>query len=189
MRSTIIKKIFRVFSSAILLNLILITNAIALGGVTHQAINSYIADENSAIYGSYLHSYLKNNLGMQDGVKTLFNSKMAKEYISDGGKEEDAGARSLNHFLNPITNQGLLGNYSALQWATLPVGVQPLAPISSWNDVRSYYYLALTSKDKTTRDDNFALTFQGVGQAMHLVEDMSMPAHTRNKQLISNLEV
>ncbi|MGB5219222.1 MAG: hypothetical protein WBN66_13110 [Smithella sp.] len=64
---------------------------------------------------------------------------------------------------------------SALEWATLPVGGQN----SSWNDVRSYYYTALTSANKTTRELYFAKTFKGVGQIMHLVQDMSVPGHTR----------
>jgi hypothetical protein len=151
----------------------LVPRIMALEVETHRAINESIAK------GSFLDDYLKKQLGMQDGKDTYFNNKKVFNIIGDGGVYEDAGSRSLNHFLNPITNKGLLGHYSALQWATLPVGVQPLSPICSWNDVRSYYYLALTSADKATRENYFALTFQGVGQVMHLVEDMSVPAHTR----------
>lgn len=175
------KKIFVPF--VIILSVILFSAlpCKALREETHKAINKYIADKNASIAGSALHQYLQKQLGMQKGLEEFVNNKMIFEWIGDGGVNEDAGIRSLNHFLNPINNQGLLGNYSALQWATLPVGAQPLSPISSWNDVRYYYYLALTSKDKTTRDDNFAMTFQGVGQVMHLVEDMSVPAHTRNE--------
>lgn len=146
----------------------------ALEIATHRAIN-----EINAAKGSFLHQYLINQLGMKDGVETEINKKWIIKYISDGGEEEDAGIRALNHFLNPITNQGLSGQYSALAWAMLPIGAQPLAPISSWNDVRDYYTKALTSRDKTTRDNYFALTFHGVGQIMHLVEDMSVPAHVR----------
>lgn len=175
MKANIIKNIIRFISYGMLLILTLSPNATALNEATHKAINNYIVDENSVIYGSYLHNYLKNNLGMQDGVKSMFNSKMAKEWIGYGGVEEDSEARSLNHFLNPITNKGLSLNYSALEWATLTAGKQTF----SWDDVRSYYYNALTSTDKTTRELNFAKTFKGVGQIMHLVQDMSVPPHTR----------
>ena len=193
MKSNRLKKIFRVFSSVILINLSLIMYAAALEVETHVAINSYIADENSAIYGSYLHSYLKNNLGMQNGVKTEFNSKMAKEWISDGGKYEDKPSlcipywRSRNHFHNPIDNSGFSGIWdtgflsgmSAIDWALQPADSQSCG-YYSWADIRSYYLQALTATAKITRDNNFAQTFRGIGQQMHLVQDMSVPEHTRN---------
>ena len=173
------KKIFVLF--IIILSVILFSAlpCNALREETHKAINKYIADKNSTLSGFSLHQYLQKQLGMQKGSEEFVNNKMIFEWIGDGGESEDAGIRSLNHFLNPINNQGLLGNYSALQWATLLVGTQPLSPISSWNDVRSYYLKALTSTDKATREDYFARTFQGVGQVMHLVQDMSVPAHAR----------
>ena len=64
-----------------------------------------------------------------------------------------------------------------------PVGAQGEESYS-WHDVRSYYYQALTAADKTTRENNFAKTFRGLGQVMHLVQDMSVPAHTRDGQHI-----
>ncbi|MBN1383021.1 MAG: hypothetical protein JXA41_15255 [Deltaproteobacteria bacterium] len=38
----------------------------------------------------------------------------------------------------------------------------------------------MTAEDKTTREKYFAETFRGVGQLMHLLQDMSVPAHVRN---------
>ena len=124
MKSYIIKMIFRVFCSAVLINMFLIMQAVALEIETHKAINSYIADENSAVYGSNLNSYLKNNLGMQNGVKSIFNSKMAKEWIIDGGEYEDDFGRYLNHFYNPFNNKGWGIFFSAKDWATTPIGNQ-----------------------------------------------------------------
>ena len=152
----------------------------ALGKVTHRAINEKNADKSS-----YLNQYLINNLGFKAGVEALINEKRINKYIGDGGEAEDAGFRSLNHFPNPITDQGILGYDSALQWASLPVATQPFSPFASWNDVRNNYLKALTATDKTTREDYFARTFQGIGQVMHLVEDMSVPAHECKKQLTS----
>jgi hypothetical protein len=178
-----IRKIFVTLLIIACSALLTFTNiSFALGPVTHKAINNYIAQQ--SINGFSLNDYLKTQLGLKEGTETYFKNgyldQQVFKWLGDGGVYEDAGARSLNHFLNPITNKGLLGNYSAPAWATLPVSAQPLSPISSWNDVRSYYYLALTSADKATRENYFARTFQGVGQVMHLVEDMSVPAHTRN---------
>ncbi|HDZ62057.1 MAG TPA: hypothetical protein ENH40_02795 [Nitrospirae bacterium] len=64
----------------------------------------------------------------------------------------------------------------------------------SWQDAREYFYIALSGMDfadnvvvpepgdteDETRDKYFAKTFRSVGQLMHLVEDMSVPLHTRN---------
>ena len=154
----------------------------ALGKDTHKSINEYVSQQNLNKFS--LNDYLKIQLGMKEGTETYFKSdyldQQVFKWIGYGGKKEDAGFRSANHFLNPITNTGLSGNYSALQWATLSVATQSFSPFASWNDVRNNYLKALTAKDKETREDYFAMTFQGIGQVMHLVEDMSVPAHVRN---------
>lgn len=186
------RRFFLLFVLTILLALLNhVQISFALGVNTHKAINRHIAQQN--VSGFSLNDYLKNQLGMQAGIETYFKydnlTQEVFKWIGDGGVKEDAGARSVNHFHNPITNQGLLSNYSALTWATLPESAQNLTPLSSWNDVRSYYLKALTSTDKTTRDDYFARTFQGVGQVMHLVQDMSVPAHTRDDKHPSFLSI
>lgn len=119
---------------------------------------------------------------MQSGVESSVSQQKIWEWIAEGGEKEDLmGVRSMYHFHNPLTNKGLLGKeFSAIVWATLPVGGQSLAPQASWDDVRYYYRRALTAADKNERENWFALTFQGLGQMMHLVEDMSVPAHTRD---------
>ncbi len=125
-------------------------------------------------------------------------------WISSGGKWEDLPPevvkipyrRSFNHFLNPINNEGYsnTGFYlfplsfvfirgpwdSAPDWFQKPAGGQHTGGHYSWNDVRGYFYEALTSPDTALRDDNFVNMFRGLGQIMHLVEDMSVPVHTRN---------
>jgi len=50
----------------------------------------------------------------------------------------------------------------------------------SWNNARSYYYLALTSASNNDRETYFAKTFQVLGQVLHLIEDGAQPAHVRN---------
>ena len=141
---------------------------------THREINKYIAK------GVLLDDYLRKQLGIQAGVESYFNQKKVSELLGDGGEFEDDGLRPRSHFLNPLTNQGLVGIcYSALEWATLPVGVQG-SEHYSWSDARDYYYKALTRTDKTDRDMYFAWTFRGLGQIMHLVQDMSVPAHVRD---------
>jgi len=175
-----IKNIFKIFIIILLLIFCSALPSRALEVETHKAVNKYIANKNTNINGFSLHQYLQKQLGLQKGSEEFVNDKMIFDWIGDGGKAEDIDLRPFNHFLNPLTDKGILAYYSALQWAMLPVGNQEWRPISSWNDVRDYYFKALTSTDTATRENWFALTFQGVGQIMHLVQDMSVPAHVRD---------
>jgi len=68
---------------------------------------------------------------------------------------------------------------SAIDWINKPIDTQDCG-YYSWNDAREYYYAALTKTDKATRETNFAETFRSLGQLMHLIQDMSVPEHTRN---------
>ena len=153
-------------------------NLYALNVKTHRIINEHISK--NVFSGFSLNIYLKDQLGMPKGYDEKINNKEVFLWISEGGEREDKDLRPLNHFHNPITNRGLTSfDYSALSWATLPAGTQ--SPESySWNDVRFCYYNALTYKDRFSRDINYARTFRGIGQVMHLLQDMSVPAHTRN---------
>ena len=45
---------------------------------------------------------------------------------------------------------------------------------------RKRLYDGLTETDKTNREKYLSIAFQSLGRAMHLVQDMAVPAHTRN---------
>jgi hypothetical protein len=165
---------------------------------THQAINKYIAL--GTINGFSLDSYLKNQLGFRNGVEEQIkfgDSKNVWSWIGGGGVSEDKPPRffqipylrSTNHFHDPMSNQGFGGfifgllfrGESSIQWSQKPIGAQNPGGHYSWFDTRDYYYQALTSPAKTDRDKYFAETFRGLGQLMHLVHDISVPAHARNQ--------
>lgn len=180
MKPRTMREIFCICILIISIVILFTIQSIALSIDTHSAINVYIVDPSKGFSGYSLDKYLKNNLGMSDGVTAKFNSKMIQEWIGYGGEEEDSGIRWRNHFLNPINNKSLWDSFkSALEWATLSVGKQDY----SWNDVRAYYRDALTAATPKAREKNFAKTFRGVGQIMHLVQDMSVPAHLHEKPL------
>ncbi len=168
------KRMLKILSGIILLVLLTVTHVMALHPETHRAINESLASE------GFLDGYLKEQMGLQEGIKTKYNERQLFKLVGDGGAKEDSGTRCFNHFHNPLTNKGLAIGQSTLLWATLPLEQQKLAPLSSWDDVRYYYYRALTDADISDRNNWFALMFQGLGQLMHLVEDMSVPAHTRD---------
>lgn len=116
--------------------------------------------------------------------------------------------RAFNHFHDPLKdwdNAGLdsiadvpyRGRYwrdptSAILWGLDP-GKQDFSRNTtgdwSWEKTREYYYIYLTGKDfegnvvvstQDEREANFADCFRSLGQVMHLIEDMSVPLHTRN---------
>ncbi len=77
--------------------------------------------------------------------------------------------------------------YSDVTWATgytspPTVSSQPIITGNGmdWNAARSYYYLALTATSNDAREEYFAQTFQTLGQVLHLLQDMAVPAHVRN---------
>jgi hypothetical protein len=50
----------------------------------------------------------------------------------------------------------------------------------AWPDTRDYFKKALTEPNSAERNHYLALTFLSLGQTAHLLEDMGVPAHTRN---------
>lgn len=170
----------------------LVSFCYALDTDTHEAINEHIS--RSAFNGFSLDAYIKRNLGVQSGIEGKFDSHEVWWWIQKGGLYEDIPVfylpylRSFNHFHNPLTEEGFKGNclgsslcVSSTVWALMPLGTQSsITGNYSWHDLRDYYLKALTSTEATTRNTYFAKTFRGLGQLMHLIEDASVPAHTRN---------
>jgi len=115
-------------------------------------------------------------------------------------------ARNNNHFHNPLgglweysgLNASILlpfppyrlnySGQSSILWAQNPN--QDPGGRWSWHDARKYFYTALTGLDwsgyliaPTHSDKNryYANTFRALGQLMHLIQDASVPAHSRNE--------
>ena len=88
-------------------------------------------------------------------------------------------------FIPPYINFNTSGE-SALLWAQDQANQQSyseskgLEGDQTWQTIRLYYYNALTGKTDTERQEYFARTFKGLGHQMHLIQDMSVPAHVRN---------
>lgn len=183
----------QVFFIILFLILPLSTISKALDVDTHEEINLRITGLN--INGFVLDSFLKTQLGFKNGVKDIYDKYRVEQWLSLGGHFEDKPPgfvipyrRSFNHFHNPLTEEGFNGflngspfsGTSLVVWAQLPIGTQYTGGNYSWRDVRYYYFSALTSIDKTTQENLYGETFRGLGQLMHLVQDASVPSHTRN---------
>ncbi|NTV15682.1 MAG: hypothetical protein HGA96_17425 [Desulfobulbaceae bacterium] len=177
------------------LNIIICHTVSAYELITHNAINTYVALE---YQGFILDKYL-SDLGIEDGFNAIDGDKPMPAYywLGKGGEWEDNGffsggvlPRYDRHFHDPnkpIDKAGLWGGsgspiqfMSAVAWSQRPVEGQPGDEDYSWFDVRQYFYQALTGSNEAYRSANFADTFRGVGQLMHLVQDMSVPEHVRD---------
>lgn len=100
-------------------------------------------------------------------------------WIVQGSVDEDAAPRYLNHYYNPVTNSGLndwdeflrmdVDGISAKEWAQNQGGY-----ISHAGDYSEPAIL------ENYRIGNKERAYQGVGHILHLMQDMSVPAHTRN---------
>ncbi len=196
------RQLYRVILFVFIFFVIFHSLSFALSPETHEEINEFVAK--NTLDGFSLDSYLKNQLGFENGVEeevkgTWFwfvtTTKPVSRWIEIGGKYEDKPPltvpyrRSVNHFHNPLTDQGFSGIWggtewlsgvSSIQWSQEPIGTQIPGGYYSWYDVRDYFYSGLTATDKTTREENFADMFRGIGQLIHLVQDLSVPEHIRD---------
>lgn len=126
---------------------------------------------------------LKEDVGVEEGIRTTIRGKLLEEWFVEGGANEDNFPRFLNHFHNPLSSNwseaGLGGSVgqSAILWAQNP---SQSAPSWSWQDVRQAYFDALTKSAGSDRDKGLATAFEGLGRQMHLVQDAASPGHARN---------
>ncbi|MBN2467697.1 MAG: hypothetical protein JXD19_06050 [Deltaproteobacteria bacterium] len=182
-----------------LLALLLASQVYALGTDTHASINHYVVRMAPTDFS--LDRHLKAQLDITEGIETELlaplNGKWPNykiwEWFREGGILEDSpwyytDTRSRHHYHNPLNDQGFSGiagagiisGESAITWSQKPPETQSPDGFYSWNDVRGYFYEALTASDQITKERKFAETFRGLGQLMHLIQDMSVPEHVRD---------
>jgi hypothetical protein len=120
--------------------------------------------------------------------------------------------RPRHHFHDPIRNAGLdnktdhpnygsffawaTGIYtyefdvtgqSAKTWAIDGFAEQePTGSAQCWAFARGTFYQALTMPNKSWREEDLAETFLDLGCVLHMIEDMGVPAHTRNDFLFAH---
>jgi hypothetical protein len=135
---------------------------------------------------------LQEDLDLAGGLRTTIRGKSLANWLSDAADSEDDFPRFLNHFHNPLatgwTEAGLGGSVgqSAILWAQNP---NQSAPSWSWQDARHTYLDALTKASSADRDKGIAVTFEGLGRQMHLIQDAASPGHARNDpHLLYNFE-
>jgi hypothetical protein len=157
---------------------------------------------------NYLIDYLGFANGLDTYIPANSSTNILK-WLAIGTDFEDVPVcRAANHFHNPLLPwdqsyssdvwpqdqicqaNGWTPRYSNIFWTTgflSPDDVITNKPIKTrtlqdmgWDHARGYFYSALTSNQTTTRETMLAKTFQAVGQTLHLLQDMAVPAHVRN---------
>lgn len=103
--------------------------------------------------------------------------------VEIGSVGEDNGARALHHFYDPVYNRGLFGQLSAKDWAQNTLAqasvFRPLAgAITGVFGAPTDYSWDRAVYDYVWVDKSRGL--DGLGHILHLIEDMSVPDHTRN---------
>lgn len=179
----------------VILSLWVATSAAAYEPGTHEAIATRAAQPHI----SSLDLVLKGELGIAGGILEVLPRHQARieQLIGEGASAEDIPKRrSLHHFHNPLlpwTSAGLhvgaqIGQ-SAIVWQQSPDQANSLVGGGSWSwpDARARFWSALTGaglpdSSKSHRDGALADTFLTLGHLVHLVQDVTVPAHTRNDQ-------
>ena len=167
-----------------------------------------IAIKNAHI-SDYLINQLGFLEGTEKQLTTYWfpTSKTILTWLMQGSTDEDSPTcRASNHFHDPlkawtesyVTDSPAIiqawcrdvppvwPQYPNITWATgyETRGVKLTTPMDrqdmNWDNAHAYFYSALTETDHYKRDDYFVKTFRALGQVMHLLEDMAVPAHVRN---------
>ncbi|MBI4824610.1 MAG: hypothetical protein HY805_10350 [Nitrospirae bacterium] len=142
----------------------------------HIKITEKVIEQKLDSYNSYL-----KNIGLTGGIKEIINKKEVREWIKEGSIKEDYTVDILtSHFYNPLTNKGLtefgvtIGE-SAYERANF-----------LWQDARGSFYSGLISTTKGDREKSLSIAFETLGRIMHLVQDMAVPAHTRDDMHVAD---
>lgn len=151
----------------------------------HEQITIEVINQNKAKLNKYLTDIGLPN-GVEDELKSGNDKRKVRKWIEDGSWKEDLNWQYLfdplfSHFYNPLTNKSGVGDswLSAYEWA------DATSNSWSWTKARENFYKGLTLKTKTEREGALADAFRALGHVIHLVQDVSVPAHARGDLHIS----
>jgi len=143
----------------------------------HIEITTQIIEKNI----EKLNNYLKE-LGLVNGITELVNKKQVRRWIEDGSWQEDyilSVDLLTGHYYNPYTNKGLTEG-------GITIGVSAYDRANDainnwgWKRARENFYGGLTATEESWRQLLLSLSFKALGHVMHLIQDMGVPAHTRD---------
>ncbi len=152
-----------------------IDNLDAYSTNVHKEITKRVINQNAHQLDNYLI-----NIGLRNGILESINGKEVHEWIEQGSEMEDYGIDiATSHYYEPITNKGYTLSGSEIGQSAYDRANDPTNSMS-WIWARKHFYEALTTTFKGRKEPAFADAFRALGQVMHLVQDVAVPAHTRN---------
>jgi len=187
----------------LILLLIIVFNFMGYGNVySYGDKRTHTALTKEAIIKSYIENYLTDILGFYEGINHEHNSQKIIDMIMQGSTNEDLLFRAYNHFYDPLkgspleNNGGLDDTFLGIPVKGIPnpywafTNDKPCDCLNPFNDndcneftwklARDKFYEALTATGKTEQDELFSQFYEKFGRVLHLLEDMGVPAHTRN---------
>src|SRR5918995_2544768 len=122
------------------------TSILALNVSTHRLVNRQAANTSTTF-----EKVLRSNLGIDEGLDAVFQSKRVREWLEIGGEREDDFLRFLRHFHDPLEPWDTAGldfavdrHDSSVRWMQEPrQGDLDSGGFWSWRDARRLYYQAL----------------------------------------------
>ena len=128
---------------------------------------------------------LKTHPLLSESAAAIYNQRTSlkltdqqKSWIIKGSIDEDTDPRYLNHFYDPITGKGLNGYDKVGNLIFKAQGQSAKAWAKNQNTSTGDYSEAAILKNY--QDGNLTRAYQGIGHILHLIQDMAVPAHTRN---------
>ncbi|MDO8585307.1 MAG: hypothetical protein Q7R85_04300, partial [bacterium] len=148
---------------------------------------------------------IPTHAGITKEITRFYNEHFSSRQLSDaemqslmeGSRREDDAPRWMNHFYDPMHNRGLTNFFgtnwmSSKQWANNS-GEQISALYNPIHQVTYSAVLTLANPELLTQTDytwrrsledyargDTTRAFEGLGHVLHLLEDASVPDHTRN---------
>ena len=143
---------------------------------THGEIGGVAVDR------SDLDSVLKARYAIEPGIALAINGQTVRTWVTIGAAREDVpDVRSLNHFHNPLKlwpDAGGLFGQSSVRFQQNPD--QGPGGTWSWPVARRRFYDFLTLPSPKARQEALSDTARALGQTMHMTQDATSPAHTRD---------
>lgn len=113
---------------------------------------------------------------LTENIAKIYNANSERKltaqeiyWLKEGSIREDTDPRWMNHFYNPLSGQGLWGSLPSKIWAQ-----DPLAQRFSKGGNQTWQ----KAIDSYAKGDNEEAFF-ALGHILHLLEDTTVPAHTR----------
>jgi hypothetical protein len=178
----------------------------ALAGSVKQIgftdINRPITIKGSLIHPKSIREWIEYGSKFEDSVLFYYYPPFSYQGIANG------------HFYNPVGDLGLTDKYGEPKGQSLIERANDSTNEWSYRMAKDLYYAALTgdstkheywvmrdrwwqvasilsgeeNMNQEKRDRFFAWTFQAIGHTLHLIQDASVPAHTRNDSHIALIE-